>query len=416
MKQGLWVLAALALGVMIGAFVRASDHAALSAGFHAVSVVGTLWLDALRMTLAPLIFALLVSAIVSVAETAAAGRLARRALGLFAVLLLVAATYSVLATTFALRLAPLDPASAAALTRAVDAPAPSAQLDIARWLESLIPTNVVAAAAEDAVLPLVVFAVVFGFAVTRIESPRRAALAGFFQALADTMLVIIKWVLALAPAGVFGLALALGLDTGFDAVGAIAHYVGLVVGVTCGIIVAAIAIAIAGSGMHPLATLRALAPAQVIAASTQSSLASLPAMLQTALGPLKIRAEIAEFVLPLAVAVFRLTSPVANLAVAVFVVHLSGADPGPMQYAAAIVVAFLVSISSVGLPGQSSFFVSVAPICMVLGAPTAVLPLLLAVEVIPDIFRTVGNVTGDLAAAVTLNRAERSRTHHRSSG
>jgi Na+/H+-dicarboxylate symporter len=330
-------------------------------------------------------------------------------------MLLVAATYSVLATTFALRLAPLDAASAAALVGALEAPPQSAPLDMARWLESLIPTNVIAAAAQDAILPLVVFAVVFGFAVARIETPRRAALAGFFQAVADTMIVIIKWVLALAPAGVFGLALALGLDTGFDAVGAIAHYVGVVVGVTCGIIVAAIAIAIAGSGMNPMATLRALAPAQVIAASTQSSLASLPAMLQTALGPLRIRPEIAEFVLPLAVAVFRLTSPVANLAVALFVVHLSGTDPGLMQYAAAIIVAFLVSISSVGLPGQSSFFISVAPICMVLGAPTTVLPLLLAVEVIPDIFRTVGNVTGDLAAAITLNRAERLRMQHRPS-
>lgn len=398
------------LGVAAGAAVRASGDAGLDSAFHGIAVVGVLWLDALRMTLAPLIFALLVAAIVSVAQAAAAGRLARRALGVFAVLLVFAAVYAVLAANMMLTAFPLDPESAAALTGAAGAPEPAAPLDMGRWLESLIPTNVVAAAAEDAVLPLVVFAVVFGFAVTRIETPRQATLAAFFQALADAMIVIIKWVLALAPIGVFGLALSLGLDTGFEAVGALAHYVGVVVAAIVGIILLAMAIAIATSGLGFLNTLRAFAPAQVIAASTQSSLATLPAMLQTALGPLKARPDVAEFVLPLAVAVFRLTSPVGNLAVAVFVVHLTGVEPSLAQYAAAIVVAFLVSISSVGLPGQSSFFVSVAPICMALGAPTAVLPLLLAVEVIPDIFRTIGNVTGDLAVTSALNRAEAQRT------
>jgi Na+/H+-dicarboxylate symporter len=106
------------------------------------------------------------------------------------------------------------------------------------------------------------------------------------------------------------------------------------------------------------------------------------------------------------VAVFRFTSPVANLAVCIFVAHLYGLAPTALQYAGAAFVAYGVSIGSVGLPGQISFIASVAPICIALGAPTEVLGILLAVEVIPDIFRTLGNVTGHLAATAILARGE----------
>jgi Na+/H+-dicarboxylate symporter len=109
-------------------------------------------------------------------------------------------------------------------------------------------------------------------------------------------------------------------------------------------------------------------------------------------------------VLPLAVAIFRMTSPVANLAVAFFVAAIYGIEPGVMQIVAAVLVAAAVSVGTVGLPGQASFFTSIAPICIALGVPLDILPILLAVEVIPDIFRTVGNVTADMAATVIAAR------------
>jgi Na+/H+-dicarboxylate symporter len=107
-------------------------------------------------------------------------------------------------------------------------------------------------------------------------------------------------------------------------------------------------------------------------------------------------------VLPLAVAVFRYTSPLGNLAVCFFVAALYGLHPGLLQIAAAVFVAFAVSVGSVGLPGQVSFLASVAPICLALGLPVEVLGILVAVEVVPDIFRTVGNVTADLAVTTVL--------------
>lgn len=98
-------------------------------------------------------------------------------------------------------------------------------------------------------------------------------------------------------------------------------------------------------------------------------------------------------------AVFRITSPVANLAVVLYCAQLFGIPIGLEQILIGGIVAFAVSVASVGLPGQVSFFASIAPICIAMGVPVELLPLLLAVEVIPDIFRTIGNVTADLAAA-----------------
>jgi Na+/H+-dicarboxylate symporter len=147
---------------------------------------------------------------------------------------------------------------------------------------------------------------------------------------------------------------------------------------------------------------RAAAPAQVVAFSTQSSLASLPVMVERSVDMLGVKRATAGLVLPLAVAVFRITSPVANLGVAIYCAQLFGIEPSAGQLFAAMLTAVLISIGTVGLPGQASFFASIAPICIAMGVPLEMLPLLLAVEVIPDIFRTLGNVTADLAVTAIM--------------
>jgi Na+/H+-dicarboxylate symporter len=197
------------------------------------------------------------------------------------------------------------------------------------------------------------------------------------------------------------------LRAGLGAAQTLLQYVMVVSAVTLGVTIIAWLMAVL-LGRQPIARFTSAAiPVWAIAASTQSSLASLPAMLDAALRPLAIPARIADVVLPLAVAVFRFTSPVANLAVCIFVAHLYGVEPTVLQYVGAVFVAYGVSIGSVGLPGQISFVASVAPISVALGVPTDLLGILLAVEVIPDIFRTLGNVTGDLAATTILARSEK---------
>lgn len=115
---------------------------------------------------------------------------------------------------------------------------------------------------------------------------------------------------------------------------------------------------------------------------------------------------VAHLILPLTVAVFRYTSPVGNLAVCFFIAALYCFEPGAFQIASAVLVAFAVGIDAIGLPGPVSSITSIAPICIALGLPEELLGILIAVEIVPDIFRTIGNVTADLAAMTLLGPQE----------
>ena len=146
------------------------------------------------------------------------------------------------------------------------------------------------------------------------------------------------------------------------------------------------------------------APVAAVAISTRSSLASLPAMLEAA-KTLQVPPRVSAMVLPLAVSVFRITSPVANLAVALYCASLFGVHPTLAQYVAGAALAVAISLAAVGLPGEVTFFASIVPICSAMGIPVGALPLLVAVETIPDIFRTIGNVTADVGITASLARS-----------
>ena len=402
------VLVALILGLGIGAWIQSLGEAPAWA-VSTAQAIGGVWLGGLQMTVMPLIVALLVVGVAAVSNALSAGRLTARAMAWFTALLIVAITLTLVLVQGALSLWPVDPDSARALiagaTDGEAAPPPQA-IEFGAWLRSLAPTNPVAAAADNAVLPLVIFALFFAFAVTRLPEAQRELIVRFFDAVADAMIVIVRWVLWAAPLGVFALALTLGMRGGLGSTGALLHYVVLVSLGCITVVLASYPLAVIFGRVPLFRFARAIAPAQVVAFSTQSSLGTLPAMVERARDHLGVPEHVAGLVLPLAVAVFRLTSPVANLSVVLFICHVSGVEPTVAQLIAAGVVAFAVSISSVGLPGQVSFFVSIAPICLAMGAPIELLPLLLAVEVIPDIFRTVGNVSADLAVTAVLNRGD----------
>jgi proton glutamate symport protein len=119
---------------------------------------------------------------------------------------------------------------------------------------------------------------------------------------------------------------------------------------------------------------------------------------------LGVRERSAEFALPLAVAIFRGTSPAMNLAVAIYVAHIAGVALGPLTLAAGVAVAFVIAIGSVSLPGTISFVISIGPIALAMGIPIEPLALLVAVEMLPDIMRTIGNVTMDVAVTTAVDR------------
>ncbi len=398
-----WTFAGLAAGLALGVALQGTR--ALDLALPYVTPLGTLWLRGLQMTIVPLVAALLFTGIVGAVAAARAAGLTRRALGLIVAILTVSAVLGAVVTPLLLDLAPIPGAASAALQ--AGAPVAAAQVPgFADFLDSLLARNIVAAAAQGAMLPLVVFIGLFALASTRLAPASGHMLAQLFEAIAGAMLVMIGWVLKLAPFGVFALALGLAATSGAAVFGALAHYIVVVSAVGGIVLAAAYGLAVFGAGIAPMRFARAMLPAQSVAISTQSSLASLPAMI-AACRALALRDATGELVLPLAVALFRATGPGMNMAVAIYVAHLSGVVLTPAALGAGVAVAAIVTYSTVSLPNALTFVASVGPIALAMGVPIEPLALLVAVEMLPDIVRTLGNVTMDVAVTATVDRKSR---------
>jgi len=264
-----------------------------------------------------------------------------------------------------------------------------------------MPSNVVRAAADGAMLPLVVFSLVFALALARVDAePRRLAL-GFFEAVGQAMLVVLGWVIRAAPIGVFALALSLGSQVGVTAAGVIATYVMLSVALCLGTTAALYAVAVIGGGIPLRRFAQAAAPSQAVGASTRSSLAALPAMLQAAESELGLPPMVGGVFLPFAVATFKFTSPVAYIGAACFLAHALGVELGTLRLVSLIPLAVAMSL---GVPGVPGGWFTATPVFVAAGLPPESIGILIAVDTIPDIFRTLGNVTADLAAATVVAR------------
>lgn len=401
MSKATFILLALLLG--IGAGIGLQNVGWVVEG---ADIVGSVWLNALQMTVVPLVVALLVTGIAQTAAAASAGKLAARAVITMMVILWCSSIMAAIMIPVLSRIFPMPEGSGEALRAAmqgVEVPGPVPPLG--DFLRAMVPTNPIASAASSAILPLIIFTAMFSFALIRVPAAKRQHITGFFEALAETMIVMIGWVLALAPIGVFALALSVGAKAGAAALGALAHYVVTLSSLGIVVWLASFGLAVFGAKKSLPAFLKASLPAQAVAISTQSSLASLPAMLKgtQALGVSAARADV---VLPIAVAIFRATGPAMNLGVALYIAQWFGIELTPMQIAVGIAAGATTTLGAVSLPGSISFFSSIAPICLVMGVPVAPLGLLVAVETFPDIFRTLGNVTMDIAVAATVSEQE----------
>ena len=402
-----WALAALFAGLVLGLSADAWSAGAHDAALSVASFVGTLWLNGLKMTVIPLVVTLLVTGVAKSAEAARAGRIAARSVMWIVIVCTVSAIFGAVATLLLTHAFPLPPSTADALRGALVSieQRPTGPLPgVADFFKGVIPPNVIAAASNGDVLPLVVFALLFALALTRIGEAARRSVVGLFEAIADALLVIIRWVLWVAPLGVFALAFGVGSEAGGAAFAGLGHYIALVsiVGVLW-MILGGYPLGILGGARRPQDFAKAMIGPQAVAISTRSSLASLPAML-TAAQSLGIRPRVADVSLPLAVALFRSTGPAMNVAVAFYVAHWLGLHPTPAQMLAAVAVGAVMSYGAVSLPGEITFISSIAPIAMALGVPIAPLALLVAVEMVPDIFRTLGNVTFDVALAAVVDK------------
>lgn len=399
------ILSALVAGLALGVGWTRLGLAGLDDAVAISDSIGGVWLDGLRMTIIPLVVSLLITGIAKTVDSARGDRVALRSVVTFVALLWISTAMAAVLVPALLGIFPMPTEAArslaASLSTGADVGAPT--VGIGAFLRSIVPTNPIAAAANDALLPLILFTAVFAVALARLPAAQREPVTAFFDTIASAVLLIVGWVLALAPIGVLALAFGVGARAGTSAIGALAHYVVIVSSAGLAAWALAYPVAVLGGRVRLLAFAKAVAPAQAVALSTQSSLASLPPMLKAS-ADLGVERSVSRVSLPVAVAIFRVTSPAMNLAVAIYVAHWLGLSLAPSAIAAGAAVAAITTIGSVSLPGQVSFLTSVAPICVAMGIPIEPLALLIAVEMIPDLVRTVGNVTMDVAATTAIAR------------
>jgi proton glutamate symport protein len=399
------IIGALLGGIALGALLGQTAPGAASAAVPYIEPIGGLWLAGLQMTIIPLLVALLITGINAASSAARAGALATRAVLTFLVLLTLSASFAALVMPLILDAFPTPESAVAAFRAAAGGTTEAAPVPtFGEFIGTLLPTNVVAAANGNDILKLVAFTTIFAFAIAQLPEATRAPLTAFFRSLGEAMLVVINWVLVLAPFGVFALGYVVAVKTGLAALGGLAHYVAAVSAIGIALTLLAYVFAFTVARLNPATYSRAVIAPQAVAISTQSSLASLPAMLKAseAVGVPPARADV---ILPIAVALFRFTGPAMNLAVAIYVAHIFGIEPDATTLAVGVGVAAMTSLASVSLPGTISFVTSITPIAAAMGVPIAPLAILVAVEQLPDIFRTLGNVTMDVAVTAAIDKS-----------
>ena len=409
------VLLALVAGIALGLALSAMHVPYASTMIAVVEPVGTLFINAVRMTVIPLVFSLLVAGVASAGDPSAIGRLGGRALLVFVCLLTLAGIGAALIAPPVLSRIPIDPVAIAALRASAHdassvltgARAPT----FAQWLTDLVPANPIKAAADGAMLPLIVFAIALGLALLAIPTRRRSALVELFRGFADAMLAIVRWILKLAPLGVFALSLPLVAKLGLAAVGALASYVVLVSLATILFVIVVIYPLAAIAGHLPIGVFaRAVLPAQAVAFTSRSSLAALPTLIEGARRRLSMREEVAGFLLPLASATFRIGASIGLTVGALFIARLYGITLAPASVATVVATSVITSFSIPGVPAGS--IIGMVPVLASVGLPLDGLGILLGVDTIPDSFRTAGNVTAQMAAVVVVARDRQAQLPH----
>ena len=404
------VLIALAAGLGVGIAISSSGNPMLQAIPGYLEPLGTMWVNGLRMTVVPLVVTAIVIGVNSLPDQRSVGRIGGRALLLALVILASAAIFAVVAGPIAMSFLKIDASAAAALrASAVTSSGTAVQnaqkiVGVSQWLVDLVPTNPIKAAADGAMLPLIVFTLLFGLAITRIAADGRGVLMRVMQGVFEASLTLVHWVLLAAPIGVFALTIPLAQRLGLAAAGAVVYYVA-VVSAMCTAFMALMYLAAWLIGKQPLRTFaRACAPAQAVAFSARSSLVTLPAMLDGADSILHLPLPVRSFFLPLAAATFKAGSAIMIPIGVLFMARLYGVEVSTQQLVTIALMTVVTTFSVPGVPGGT--IIVIVPVLLAVDLPVAAVGLLLGVDTIPDMFRTGTHVTADMAAATILARFE----------
>ena len=399
-----WIVVGLIVGAVAGLALPAAGTAPWSDGVVAsADVISRVWLAALQMTILPLVFALLSTAFVRSAGLAESKGVARRTIVTVLVLYLLAIIVGVALTPILLALSPVTPEIAAAMRGTGGAPVEVARLPVAGMILGVVPTNIVSAAASGSLLPVVVFALLLGAALARIGTERNAAIVAALEGLAAAMFLIVGWVIALAPMGVAGFVLVATNTGGSALLWGIAHYVALYTALILILTACAYAVAVFAGRARLGAFARAMLPVQAVAFSTRSSLACLPLGI-TAARRIGVRETAADVAMPLTVALMRNSSSTSAVFYGAYGAIVYGLPHGLALLFVAGLLKTLMEIGSVGIPAQATLAATAAPALAVMHIPPEFLALIIVAETIPDMVKTVCNITMDVAAATVVDR------------
>jgi Na+/H+-dicarboxylate symporter len=390
--NGYLMLAGLVAGLALGLAASATGSPLLMAAATGVEPLGVLFIRALQMVVIPLVMAVVFTGVARLGDLRTLGRVGGTALGFIVFTTIPAVVMGMSAMGLALRWVPDVPVPEGEAVVTSEVPG------VVDFLVGLVPRNPFAAAAAGELLPLLVFAVLFGAATGALSSAHREQLVELADAVGQAFIKLVMWILWTAPVGIFALAAPATARMGLGLLQSLAVFVAAVV-VALFVFMTLVylpAVVVLGR-MSPGRFIRGTLASYTMCFTTTSSVATLPVLLRDA-PELGVSSSVADLVLPLAAALNRAGSGLFQGASVVFLAHLFGIDvPGGVWVGAALACFFAASTVA---PIPSASIMTLAPALDVVGVPLAGLGLLLGVDRVPDMFRSGTNATGHMAAAV----------------
>tara|TARA_A200000113_G_scaffold72904_1_gene63853 strand:- start:448 stop:1665 length:1218 start_codon:yes stop_codon:yes gene_type:complete len=394
------ILTGLLLGSIAGLMISRSNSALFVNLPGLLAPLGSLWVNAIRMTIMPLLMALVVVAIAGQGRSGRVLAIGGKTLSLFVGLILLSSLFALLFAAPLIGLLEICSENSNVVLASSQVTAERAPLPPFKdWLIGLIPANPFAAAANGDILPLMIFTVVFSLALIQIDERLAKNVVTFFEATKQALLVVIAWIMEVAPYGIFALVLPITANLGTESVRLLGTFILMV----CGLIVllsACIYLGLWVLGHDIKKFAKTMAPVQVIGFGTRSSLATLPATI-AASEILGVSQKTAGLVLPAAVTLFKFASPLARTAGTYFIAALYGIDLTVSEFVVIALAVGLLSFYSPGIP--SGGLLIMTPVYLALGLPVEGIGLLIAIDLIVDMFITAANVTANLGATMMLD-------------
>jgi len=407
--MGIGLTAGVLLGLLAAALAEAG-HPAFGDVLRAISPVGTVFQNLLSMVAIPLVATALFAGLSKLGALRALGRLVVQTLAFFWATSIAAIVLGFAIGTLMLPGAAVTPEkqatlrAAAADTAVIERAAANIPTG-AQFIIQLVPANPFKAAADGNLLPVIVFVALFGIAAAMLPAERRAPLTQMADAATEALIRIVHWVLLVAPIGIFALVAPSVVRYGWEVVRAMLWFIAaVIIGIVVFIAVVYLPSVALIARLAPRRFLRAAFPSMMVGFSATSSMAALPNMIDAADKELQIPRTVSSFVLPLGASINRAGSALFQAVAVLFVARLYGIPFGFEQMLQAGVAVFLASLTVAAVP--SGGVISLFPAFQSTGLPVAGPSILLGLDRISDMFRTMTNVTGHLASAVVVSSIE----------